>query len=86
MEENPEQKKQLNTANDGAETLMADGLMVDQESPPAYGEHHDHIKFSQPGFAAGAEATGNNSLRCNTRVDVLIQRISRSKREVLVHV
>ncbi|KAG6108678.1 hypothetical protein E4U13_006331 [Claviceps humidiphila] len=65
MEENPEQKKQLNTANDGAETLMADGLMVDQESPPAYGEHHDHIKFSQPGFAAGAEATDDGRINVN---------------------
>ncbi|KAG6093714.1 hypothetical protein E4U31_006644 [Claviceps sp. LM219 group G6] len=65
MEQNPRQKKQLNTANDGAETLMAEGLMVDQESPPAYGEHHDHIKFSQPGFAAGAEATDDGRININ---------------------
>ncbi|KAG5954861.1 hypothetical protein E4U58_007429 [Claviceps cyperi] len=63
--------KDLNTAN-GAETLMTDGLMVasletlcDQESPPAYGEHHDHNKFSQLGFAAGAEATDDGRININ---------------------
>ncbi|KAG5996656.1 hypothetical protein E4U52_006097 [Claviceps spartinae] len=65
MEQTPRQKKQLNTANDGAETLMVEGLMVDQESPPAYGEHHDHIKFSQPGFATGAEATDDGRININ---------------------
>ncbi|KAG6046249.1 hypothetical protein E4U39_001517 [Claviceps sp. Clav50 group G5] len=87
MEENPKQNKQhhshegtrqwsrhkdLNTANDGAETPMADGSMMasletlgDQESPPAYGEHRDHIKFSQPGFAAGAEATDDGRININ---------------------
>ncbi|KAG6124276.1 hypothetical protein E4U38_000298, partial [Claviceps purpurea] len=47
---------------------------------PAYGEHHDHIKFSQPGIDAGAEATGNNSLRRDPRVNGSKQWTSRSKR------
>ncbi|KAG5931259.1 hypothetical protein E4U60_006317 [Claviceps pazoutovae] len=79
MEEGPKQKEQhqshgrtrqrprqrvSNSTSDGAESLVADGLMVasletssDDALPPAYGEHHDHIKFSQPGIDAGAEAT-----------------------------
>ncbi|KAG6146622.1 hypothetical protein E4U37_000198, partial [Claviceps purpurea] len=79
MEEGPKQKEQhqshgrtrqrprqkvSNSTSDGAESLVADGLMVasletssDDALPPAYGEHHNHIKFSQPGIDAGAEAT-----------------------------
>lgn len=29
-----------------------------QEAPPAYGEQHDQMQFSQPGFEAGAAITG----------------------------
>ncbi|KAG5935269.1 hypothetical protein E4U59_005703 [Claviceps monticola] len=68
-------QKVSNSTSDGAESLAANGLMVasletssDDALPPAYGEHHDHIKFSQPGIDAGAEATGNNSLRRDPRV------------------
>ncbi|KAG5914012.1 hypothetical protein E4U61_006198 [Claviceps capensis] len=102
MEEGPKQKEQhqshgrtrrrprqrvSNNTSDGAESLVADGLMVasletssDDALPPAYGEHHDHIKFSQPGIDAGAEATGNNSLRRDPRVNGSKQWTSRSKR------
>ncbi|KAG6239630.1 hypothetical protein E4U48_007384 [Claviceps purpurea] len=57
-------QKVPNSTSDGAESLVADGYMVasletssDDALPPAYGEQHDHIKFSQPGIDAGAEAT-----------------------------
>ena len=39
----------------GAEALH---LEASREAPPAYGEHHDHVQFSQPGFNAGAAVTG----------------------------
>lgn len=28
------------------------------EPPPTYGEHHDHMQFSQPGFEADASLNG----------------------------
>jgi hypothetical protein len=49
---------------DGIEALVTDGFLVpsldtpDDIEPPAYGEQHDHVQFSQPGFNAGAEITG----------------------------
>jgi hypothetical protein len=30
----------------------------DDVAPPAYGEHHDQLQFSQAGFAADASVTG----------------------------
>lgn len=50
---------------DGAnQTLVTDGFLVpdldpENEAPPAYGELHDQVQFSQPGFEAGAAVTGN---------------------------
>lgn len=49
---------------DGADALVTDGFLVpnldspNDAEPPAYGEQHDHVQFSQPGFDAGAEITG----------------------------
>ena len=45
---------------------IPDGIMITDlegdnnhdEAPPAYGELPDQIEFSQPGFAAGANITG----------------------------
>ncbi|KAG5987084.1 hypothetical protein E4U52_007929 [Claviceps spartinae] len=55
-------QKVPNRTSDGAGSLVADGSMVasletssDDALPPPYGEQH--IKFSQPGIDAGAEAT-----------------------------
>ncbi len=31
-------------------------------APPAYGEHHDQLQFSQAGFAADAAVTGGQSI------------------------
>lgn len=51
-------------------SLLSDGFLVPelegnygtseqpQEAPPAYGEQHDQMQFSQPGFEAGAAITG----------------------------
>lgn len=50
--------------DDGADALVTDGFLVpnldspNNAEPPAYGEQHDHVQFSQPGFDAGAEITG----------------------------
>ncbi|KAG6304309.1 hypothetical protein E4U44_008644, partial [Claviceps purpurea] len=65
-------QKVPNSTSDGAESLVADGYMVasletssDDALPPAYGEQHDHIKFSQPGIDAGAEATDDGRININ---------------------
>lgn len=50
--------------DDGAAALVTDGFLVpsldgpNDAEPPAYGEQHNHVRFSQPGFDAGAEITG----------------------------
>lgn len=51
--------------DENAHALVTDGFLVpsldspaDEAQPPAYGEQHDHVRFSQPGFDAGAEVTG----------------------------
>lgn len=31
---------------------------ADEGAPPPYGENHNQVHFSQPGFDAGAEVTG----------------------------
>ncbi|KAG6080583.1 hypothetical protein E4U15_003249 [Claviceps sp. LM218 group G6] len=66
-------QKVPNRTSDGAGSLVADGSLVasletssDDALPPPYGEQH--IKFSQPGIDAGAEATGKTSLRRDPRV------------------
>ena len=57
-------------------SLLSDGFLVPelegnygnneqpQEAPPAYGEQHDQMQFSQPGFEAGAAITGMFGWRC----------------------
>lgn len=47
----------------GEEHLVTDGFVLpdlDETDvpPPAYGEHHDRMDFSQPGVNAGAALTG----------------------------
>ena len=51
------------SADDSSEPLITDGfvvpdLEVDDEAPPAYGDHLDRVQFTQPGFEAGAAVTG----------------------------
>ena len=43
----------------------------DDVAPPAYGEHHDQLQFSQAGFAADASVTGEyrDPLCCLYRSD-----------------
>jgi hypothetical protein len=46
-----------------AEALVTDGYMVQDlvppdEEPPAYGDLHDQMQFSQPGVEAGAVVNG----------------------------
>lgn len=55
----------LSITNNDTEALVTDGFLVpsldtpsDEALPPAYGDQHDHVQFSQPGFDAGAEVTG----------------------------
>ncbi|OAA39642.1 UDP-glucuronosyl/UDP-glucosyltransferase [Metarhizium rileyi] len=56
---------------DGAAALITDGFLVpdldslDDAEPPAYGEQHDHVRFSQPGFDAGAEITDDGRININ---------------------
>lgn len=57
-------------ARPSQDALVPDGFLVPelegqgenqnqpQEPPPAYGEQHDQLQFSQPGFEAGAAITG----------------------------
>lgn len=50
-----------------SEPLVSDGFIlpemeVPDEAPPAYGEYHDRMQFSQPGFDAGAAVTGKLDL------------------------
>lgn len=50
------------------EALVTDGFLVPDldtpadEEPPAYGELHEKVQFSQPGFDVGAEITGTNAV------------------------
>lgn len=42
--------------------LVSDGFsdptLAADDAPPPYGELHDQLQFSQPGFEAGANVTG----------------------------
>jgi hypothetical protein len=47
--------------------LVSDGfnmpdLEAARDAPPPYGELHDQLQFSQPGFEAGANVTGMDYL------------------------
>ena len=74
----------LNNLGSGvaADSLMSDGFLVPeleltedshggkpQEPPPAYGDSHDRLQFSQPGFEAGAAITdaGRVNININTK-------------------
>ena len=77
-----------NTTTDEAQTLVADGFLVPslepsgdcEQVPPAYGEQHDHVQFSQPGFDAGAEVTGNTAVR-----DVRLMTFGRNTNCTYIH-
>lgn len=47
---------------EGRSGLVSDGFpdsnLVSDDAPPPYGEMHDELQFSQPGFDAGAIVTG----------------------------
>ncbi|GAB0134164.1 hypothetical protein EsDP_00002546 [Epichloe bromicola] len=62
----------LTITNDDTEALVTDGFLVpsldtpsDEALPPAYGDQHDHVQFSQPGFDAGAEVTDDGRININ---------------------
>ncbi|KAM0220776.1 hypothetical protein ACHAQI_000243 [Fusarium lateritium] len=38
---------------------------ADEGAPPPYGENHNQVHFSQPGFDAGAEVTGDGRVNIN---------------------
>ncbi|KAF7550013.1 hypothetical protein G7Z17_g6002 [Cylindrodendrum hubeiense] len=53
-----------------SEPLITDGfqlpdLGMDDSQPPPYGDHHDHVQFSQPGFEAGAAVRGDGRININ---------------------
>ncbi|PHH67103.1 hypothetical protein CDD81_4498 [Ophiocordyceps australis] len=55
---------------DGSESLVVDGFVVPtldapDDEPPAYGEHHDQVRFSQAGFEAGAAVTDDGRVNIN---------------------
>lgn len=63
-----------NFPDDASDALVTDGFLVPEldvqtgsdepphEAPPAYGELHDQMQFSQPGFEAGAAITGKETI------------------------
>ena len=58
-----QQQQQAIPRNDMADALVTDGFQLPDidpgdGAPPPYGESHDQVHFSQPGFDAGAEVTG----------------------------
>ncbi|XP_044715403.1 sterol 3-beta-glucosyltransferase UGT80A2 [Hirsutella rhossiliensis] len=65
---------QLRIGEDGSDALVTDGFIMPHlgspaDTPPAYGAHHDHVQFSQPGFEAGAAVTtdGRVNININTK-------------------
>jgi hypothetical protein len=51
-----------------SQPILTDGfelpeMEAPEEAPPPYGERPDQLQFSQPGFNAGAEVTGESSQR-----------------------
>lgn len=56
---------QLRIGEEGSNALVTDGFIIPHlgspgDTPPAYGAHHDHLQFSQPGFEAGAAVTSTS--------------------------
>ena len=62
----PVQESDDQIAGLGADdNLAADGFLIPdleaaEEAPPAYGDQHDQVTFSQPGYQAGAIITGES--------------------------
>ncbi|KPM43368.1 Sterol 3-beta-glucosyltransferase UGT80B1 [Neonectria ditissima] len=80
----PQQQK---SRDDVSETLMTDGFQLPDidpgdGEPPPYGEHHDHVQFSQPGFEAGAAVTGMSDPR-DGRVNININTKNRRLADLL---
>lgn len=56
--------------------LVSDGFtnpnLAADDAPPPYGELHDQLQFSQPGFEAGANVTGGcpHAHRISSRLSV----------------
>ncbi|KAH6977073.1 hypothetical protein BKA56DRAFT_587608 [Ilyonectria sp. MPI-CAGE-AT-0026] len=53
-----------------SEPVLTDGFQLPdlnaaESEPPPYGEHRDHVQFSQPGFEAGAAVTGDGRVNIN---------------------
>ncbi|PNY29406.1 Sterol 3-beta-glucosyltransferase [Tolypocladium capitatum] len=66
----PSQEPPRQDRGDGSGALVTDGFLVPSldtpnETPPAYGEHHGQVQFSQPGFEAGAEVTDDGRVNIN---------------------
>jgi hypothetical protein len=56
--------------DDSTGTPVMDGFQLPDiappdDAPPAYGEHHDQMSFSQPGVEAGAEITDDGRININ---------------------
>ncbi|KEY65070.1 hypothetical protein S7711_08140 [Stachybotrys chartarum IBT 7711] len=51
------------------QNLVSNGFQISEglanEAPPAYGEHHDQVQFSQPGYSADAAVTGDGRVNIN---------------------
>ncbi|RTE79925.1 hypothetical protein BHE90_005567 [Fusarium euwallaceae] len=65
-----QQQQQAIPRNDMADALVTDGFQLPDidpgdGAPPPYGESHDQVHFSQPGFDAGAEVTGDGRVNIN---------------------
>ena len=71
--------------DEASDALVSDGFLVPeldvqggsneppQEPPPAYGELHDQMQFSQPGFEAGAAITGKRTpTLCRMRLILIL--------------
>ncbi|KAH6885824.1 hypothetical protein B0T10DRAFT_444100 [Thelonectria olida] len=59
-----------NTHDDSSQALLTEGYQLPdidpgESQPPPYGESHDHLQFTQPGFEAGAAVTGDGRVNIN---------------------
>lgn len=45
-------------ANPTEQQYIVPDLEPPEDAPPAYGDQHDQVQFSQPGISAGAAVTG----------------------------
>ncbi|KAF7551394.1 hypothetical protein G7046_g7738 [Stylonectria norvegica] len=57
-------------SDNNSEAVVTDGFQLPDidpgdGAPPPYGEDHDHVQFSQPGFEAGAELAGDGRININ---------------------